>query len=333
MSTSGTTKRIIQKEISSLIFDHDAYIETLDQLRERLDDTMNGCDPCFEMLIGPSRSGKTKILAAIARDYPPTRTNGVLQIPILFVGVPSGGGTKGLTEAVIEALGLQFNPSASPRALWGQMIRQLKLAKVQVILFDEASHLVEKGSRIVVEAASDWFKELQKDVDNIGIVMSGLPRLKRLIKNGQLRNRMHAPLILAPYRFDVKRQRNTFASCVHGFWEVFESRGYLLTVPFNDMVRQCYILSAGLVGLLERFFVSLANSAPEPSEITMEVCANACQRLNLPGAGHIAPFTENEVTDAQLMGILSDELASVHFMLTRHESIKINESSTDLGGE
>lgn len=325
--------RIIQKEISSLIFDHDAYIDILDELRDRVKNTLSGSDPCFEMLIGPSRSGKTEILAAIARDYPSGRTDGLLRIPVLIVEVPSGGGTRGLTEAVIEALGLQANPSARPIVLRRQMIRQLKLAKVQVILFDEASHLMEKGSRIVVEAASDWFKALQKDVENIGIVMSGVPRLKRLLENVQLRNRMHAPLILAPYRYDVTTQRKAFASCVHGFWEVFESRGYSLAVPFNDMIRQCYILSAGLVGLLERFFVSLAQTAPEPCEITMEVCANACQCLNLPGAGHIAPFTENAVNIAQLMGILSIELEKGGFMLTRHESVKINESSTELGGE
>lgn len=333
MAIHGTTGQIIQKEVSSLIFDHDAYIEPLDELRELVSDTVNGCAPCFEMLIGLSRCGKTEVLAALARDYPTSRVNGLLHIPVLVVQVPQGGGTIGLTQAVIEALGQQAKSSAGLSALKKQMYKQLKLVKVQVILFDEASHLIEKGSHVTLRTVSDWFKELQSAAAPIGIIMTGMPHLKLLNKNSQFRNRTHAPLMLAPYRFDDRKQRNTFAGCVNSFWLIFKNKGYTLSVPFNDFVRQCYIVSAGLVGLLDGFFMSLAHTAPEPCEISTKICADACKRLNLPGDGQIAPFSNYPVTNAQLMGILRSELAEHNLRLALRQRDPHEAALTDMGDE
>lgn len=316
MNTSNMSKEI-RKNIETMIFDHLTFVEAIDQLRMRVQDTIDGFNPCFEMLLGPSRCGKTEVLEALAREYPATRVNGMRKVPVLIVYVLSGGGTRALDEAVIRALGVPV-----PKNLPGEnglkdfMVTQLRAAKVRVILFDEASHVVEKGARIVSAAASDWFKVLHTKAVNIGIVMSGIPRLKRLIdENVQLRNRVSKPIILPPYRYDDPSHRKAFANCVSAFLAEFLDHGCTLEINFNDMVRHCYAVSAGHVGLLADFFSSLAKTVSAPCDITMQQCEQASKTRNLPGNGRVRPFHDDMINDDQLMEVLTSELDKYDLVL------------------
>ena len=317
MNAATSVGSMIRKNVETLIFDHLTFVEAATQIRKRVQDTLDGFNPCFEMLLGPSRCGKTEVLEAIAREFPPSATEGVRCFPVLIVYVPSGGGTRALDEAVIQALGVPV-----PKNLTGEnglkqfMFTQLKRANVRVILFDEASHLVEKGARIVSAAAGDWFKVLHTKAVNIGVVMSGVPRLKRLIdENVQLRNRVGRPIVLPPYRFDEPKHRRAFANCVAAFVAEFEDSGCMLKVDLNTMVRHSYAVSAGHVGLLADFFGALAQKITIPCDITLELCEQASQSRNLPGDGYVHPFLDTRIDDDQLMAILSAELGKYDLVL------------------
>lgn len=320
----------IRKSIETLVFDHMTFVEAQEQVRRRVQDTMDGFLPCFEMLIAPSRCGKTEVLEAIAREYPSTIVNGVRLFPVLLVYVPSGGGTRALDEAVLRALGVPVPKNVrGENGLKEFMLAQLKTAKVRVILFDEASHLVERGSRIVSEAASDWFKALHAKAVNIGIVMSGIPRLKRLIdENVQLRNRVSKPIFLSPYRYDYYKHRKAFANCVAAFLYEFKEQGCTLKMSHNDLTRNCYIVSAGCVGLLADFFVALAKSITTPCDITFELCAQASLTRNLPGDGRVMPFQNKGVADHELMAVLSSELGKYNLPLKPLKYMLACESKT-----
>jgi len=307
----------IRKNIETLVFDHVTFVNAQSQIRRGVQDTMNGFIPCFEMLLAPSRCGKTEVLEAIAREYRSTIINGVRQFPVLLVYVQSGGGTRALDEAVIRALGVPVPKNVvGENGLKEFMLTQLRNAGVRVILFDEASHLVERGSRIVSEAASDWFKALHTKAANIGIVLSGVPRLKRLIDdNVQLRNRVSKPIQLPPYRYDDPKHRKAFASCVAAFLSEFEEEGCTLKMPHNDFVRNCYVASAGHIGLLADFFISLAKEITAPCDITFELCAQASASRNSPGNGHVKPFHHERIADHELMEVLSSELAKYNLVL------------------
>lgn len=323
MKASSQTGREIRRAVETLIFEHLTFVEAVAKLRGRVQDTLDGFNPCFEMLLGTSRCGKTEVLEAIAREYPSTSVDGLTNTPVLIVYVQSGGGTRALDEAVIRALNVPM-----PRNVVGEnglkefMFKQLKIAKVRVILFDEASHLVERGTRIVSAAASDWFKVLHTKAVNIGVVMSGIPRLKRLIdENVQLRNRVSQPIVLPPYRYDDQIHRKAFANCVATFLGEFEEYGFTLGINFNNMVRHCYAASAGHVGLLADFFSALAQTVSVPCEITFEMCRQASCTRNLPGDGLVKPFQREMIDDFELMGILSSELDKYDLALMPFRSV------------
>ena len=307
----------IRKALDTLLINHSSFASALGSLQRRVQDTLAGFPPCFEVVIGFSRCGKTELLKLIAQDYPERSENGRRYVPVLVVYITSSTTPKDLPLAVIRALRLP-PPRHSMKVgeLNDYMHTQIRLARVHVILFDEASHLVEVGTKIPPRAASDWFKDVQANAKDLGIVLTGVPRLRRLPdSNEQLRNRTRKPIKLMPYRWDDREQRNSFCACANAFLSEFLSRGCELGMPFNTFVRHCYAASAGQVGLLANFFSELAMLVDVPCLLTVEICADAAANLNLPGNKTVLPFGSDELDDISLMQVLVSEYAIYDLVL------------------
>ena len=307
----------IRIALRTLMINHTAYREVMETLHRRVQDTFDNVAPCCELLVAPSRCGKTKLMEVIYAQFPQVNELGRRKIPLLCVTVPPSTGSKELIHAVIKALGLPIPKSFKTAGeLTTFMFNQLALAKVRVIFFDEASHIVEPGAKIPARAASDWFKAFQVAPHEIGIVLAGVPRLTRLLDyNEQLRNRVHKPLTLMPYRYDDRKQRAAFAGCVNKFLAEFEVRGCSLGMPLDEFVRNAYAASAGYIGLLSNLFVEIATLITAPCVITEQLCAKATQALNLPGDGTVTPFSSTKLSDIDLMHVLAAELGRCDLVL------------------
>lgn len=309
MTNRPPTGDAIRKSLDTLIINHSSFSAAFDALERSIRDTLNGFKPCFEMLTGFSRCGKTELLKLIAMPYPEVQIGGRRQVPLLVVYITSSTTPKDLPLAVIRALSLP-TPRHSMKVgeLNNYMHTQIRLAGVRVILFDEASHLVDVGVKIPPRAASDWFKDVQANAKDLGIVLSGVPRLLRLLdSNEQLRNRMRKPIRLMPYRWDDEEQRKSFAGCVSAFLNEFLTRGCSLGMAMNTFTKHCYAASAGQIGLLANFFHELAMLIDEPCLLDHELCLEAAANLNLPGNRTVFPFINAELDDIDLLRVLNSE--------------------------
>lgn len=304
-------KENIRGELETLVIQHPAFAAARARLEALLEDHQAGFEPAIEVLIGPSRSGKTELLKALARKMPSQRENGKLVAPLLFVPVAAGTAPKDLPISVIHALGLPL-PRERMRAaeLFGFMVSMLKLAQVQLIIFDEASHLVDVGSRTPPRLASDWFKDLHQRA-GVSIILSGVYRLQKLLdSNEQLRNRCRRPINLMPYRWDSPADRKGFGGCAVTFLSVFDKHGCPLALDMSTdaLIRHLYAASAGHVGLLANVFRELARNLSQPAPLTDAHFRAAVDKLHLPGSGLIRPFSNVKPEDEHLMHILSAEL-------------------------
>ena len=308
-----TPAQSIRINIESLMIAHPTFVAARTRLQALLEDHRAGMGPGVEVLVGPSRSGKTALLKEILDLAPPRREAGRQIVPILYVPVSAGTAPKDLPLGVIEALGVP-TPRERMRAseLFGFMAAQLKLARVELTLFDEASHLVDVGSRTPPRLASDWFKDFYERTQ-ISFVLSGVYRLRKLIaSNEQLRNRTRQPIDLMPYRWDFPNERRSFAGCVNAFMSVFEAEGYAFSLDMSAdaLYRQFYAASAGHLGLLANVFSELAKYVGESTEITVVELNKTIQHLNLPGNGVVRPFSGMSLKDEQLMQVLASEMSA-----------------------
>lgn len=308
----------LRRALDVTIVPHPAFVTHEKRLGCLLQDHKDGIEPGIEMLLGPSRIGKSEILQRLAAQFPERREEGRLIKPVLLVSVPTGTAPKDLPISVLQALGIPVPRERSRTGvLFNMMLDKLKRAATMAILFDEASHLVDVGSRVPLRQASDWFKSLF-DAARVSIVMSGVPRLRRLLdSNEQLYGRCRRPLELMPYRWDRADERKIFAGCAQAFLKVFDGHACPIQASMNtdSLMRHLYAVSAGNVGLLSNYFKALSREVRAPGPLDLQALKHASEHVNLPAHGLLPPFSRDHMPDERLMQLLMFELATYEIVL------------------
>jgi hypothetical protein len=243
------------------------------------------------------------LINTLSRSHPETRLQGRRHVPVLVVPIPPNISPVLLPVSVLLALGLPLpQRGITSGVMFNRMVEQLRLANTRVLIFEEASHLVEPGARVPPRAAGDWFKSLG-DVLNMTLILFGVPRLQKLFEsNEQLRLRASAKREFRPYDMRDATQKKAFATCVGTYADLFKRGGWPFGLDFSDLVLQCYLLSGGLVGVLSRFMQELASQlrGETARAITIEDCRAAAKSIESAGHPDFLAFQASDVSPIAL---------------------------------
>ncbi|MGM5022190.1 AAA family ATPase [Tardiphaga sp. 367_B4_N1_1] len=168
------------------------------------------------MLLGNSGAGKTTILRRYAARFPDVTENEHGDIrPIVFVEAPKRTTPRQLAAAILSAL----SPGYKPPARWNtddlvsEICFQCDEMGVQLIIIDEAHHIVDHRKDDGLEDAAEFVKSLLNR-SGAQLVLSGLPRLATKLPKTktlkQLRRRMDHKEYLKPYNWSSKTGRTQF---------------------------------------------------------------------------------------------------------------------------
>jgi len=319
-----TPARQLRKNIETCELQHHMFVEHLYELKRRIDDAIAGFAPTVVRVPGPSRVGKSSLIATLKRDYPEERIDGRRHVPVLVVNVPQAATAKLLPKCVLHALGIQVRGSMTAGAMRDLMEMQLRLAGTRVVIFDEISHLVDEGSRVPPRAASDWLKALH-DTLKMTLIFFGIPRLERLFTaNEQLRLRACPARNFFPYDASDPKEMKEYISCVKNYVRMFEAAGYPINVGTRVLTQQSYLLTGGLVGVLANFMRELscvvANEAPRP--ITYADCQKASEYVSHAGSPHQVAFQDSGIEDAGVAPAALKQ-AYVHVLTSNMASVPV----------
>jgi hypothetical protein len=294
-----TPAKQLRIAIETCEIQHPLFMRQFNPLRQRIEAALDGAASRIERVVGPSRVGKSMLAGALKRVAPESRIQGRRQVPVVVVKIPTPVTPLMLPSSVMTALGLPVQRSMTPGALVNRMQDQLKLAGTRVVIFEEASHLVEPGARVPPRAAGDWFKVLAEN--DLTLFLFGVPRLERLFAhNEQLRMRASASRQFLPYDSRVPEQMKAFHACVATYVNLFREHGYPIELPTPAMTYQTYLTCGGLVGILSRFMQELADKmayeAPRP--VTVADCKAAVDDIETAGAPNRRGF--DKPNDAHL---------------------------------
>ena len=258
------------------------FIDTLqaqrafERLKEVRQDTLRSRTSKGLLLQGPSGVGKTTLIqefisATFQGGFVPGKRCAAIRVEI-----PSSPSKKNLATAVLLALGDPFATSRrhSAEVKFQRIVKLLENLDVELIILDEAQHLVDYKRATAFEAA-DWIKSLL-NATRTTFVLVGLPRTEQLLwANEQLRRRFSASVLYDRLRWDNREDQNQFAALVNAI-------GGILPVPTvklvtDDMLRRlhhaCFGLIDYLIKILDRavWLVSQGRS----HGVDLEVLANA----------------------------------------------------------
>ncbi|CAJ0880340.1 TniB family NTP-binding protein [Ralstonia flatus] len=319
-----TPAQQLRKDIEECELPHLMFVEHLTALKRRIDDALAGFSPKIVRVPGPSRVGKSSLIAKLSRDYPEARIEGRRHVPVLLVEVPPSATAKLLPKSVLRALGMQVSGSMTAGAMFDLMVEQLRRARTRVVIFDEISHLVDEGSRVPPRAASDWLKTLM-DTLNMTLILFGIPRLERLFAaNEQLRNRAGPARIFLPYDATDVGQMTAYHSCVANYARLFAAAGYPIDMPARVLTQQSYLLTGGLIGVLADFMRELASlmAHEAPRAITYADCQKALEDVSHAGSPHRLAFEDSGIDDAGVEPAALKQ-AYVHVLTSNAASVPV----------
>lgn len=291
----------LRSHLESVEFAHMKFSELHEPLDRRIRDALSGYAPTCERIVGPTRVGKSMLLNALARAYPEERVNGVRHVPVLVVPVPSPVSPKDMPKSVLAAYRLPTGRGSSGDLL-ERVHEAAKRMRTKVMLFEEASHIVDVGTRVPPRAAGDWFKTVM-DKMAVSIMLFGVPRLQKLFdSNEQLCKRAKAVREFRPYDYSVPRERSAFAACVATYASMFKDAGRPFALPLDSLALHCYLASGGVVGIVSAFINQLAEDVEQlpPGPVSLEHCAAALARIEAVSGLLCKAFRSTDISPVQL---------------------------------
>lgn len=149
------------------------------------------------LVLGESGTGKSTLCRLLVERNPRQVLAERDVVPVLSVSVPAGATITNVASEILAALG-DPHPSAGTVAVKTRRVLVLcRSCGVELVLFDEAQHLHDRGQIATHYLVGDWIKRL---IDDLAVpsVFLGLPRLQRLLTvNEQLRRRFSRRVMLA----------------------------------------------------------------------------------------------------------------------------------------
>ncbi|CAJ0691463.1 TniB family NTP-binding protein [Ralstonia holmesii] len=215
------------------------------------------------LVLGESGAGKSSLCKWIERKYPRFALRERDVVPVLVVSVPIAATIASVAEDMLAELGDPSPLAGTVSARTARVITLCHACRVEMILFDEAQHVHDRGQATTHYMVGDWLKSL---IDQAGVptVFLGLPRLEQLLQvNEQLRRRFSRRVRLALGQSDTE---TIYAECL----QLFISLGACLPVPlscgdcgWDELGMRLYYASDGRVAYIKKLMTAALRLALE----------------------------------------------------------------------
>jgi len=152
------------------------------------------------LILGESGTGKTSLAQSFTQRYPKEILPERDLIPVLFVSVPPAATIAGTVEAVLSQLGDRDSERGTVSVKTARAVKIARACGVEMMLFDEAQHIQDRGRTYSQYFVGDWLKSFM-DALRLPVTLLGLPRTQVLLQvNEQLRRRFTHRLPLSVHQ-------------------------------------------------------------------------------------------------------------------------------------
>lgn len=248
------------------------------------------------LVLGQSGTGKTTLAKLFTKYYPKEILPERDIIPVLHVSVPAAATIAGTVEAVLAQLG---DPAPERGTVSAKTARAVRIARgcgVEMLLFDEAQHIQDRGRTYSQYFVGDWLKSFM-DALGLPVTLLGLPRTQVLLQvNEQLRRRF-------THRLSLSVQQTELGANNDNNLQFFTSVANALPLPLNpqpyewdELGMRLHFATDGRIAYVKQLMVSAYGYAVNQSGtcISIQDLAEAfTATIWQAGIGALNPFHED----------------------------------------
>lgn len=211
-------------------------------------------------LIGKSRTGKSFAANELVAAHKPRVGQDGVKRPVLLVDCPIEGGTRGILDSIADALDLTVSSRMTNANLINVILRELRRAEVEFVIFDEAQELFPEKNKKILSFARGLLRKML-NLKQFNIACIGLPETYSVIaEDPQLFGRgglehMH----LQPYDWNDPEDQKGFRALCHKFdiEMPFEKSGF----GGPEFAHRLFLVSGGCIGHLKNYLIDAGNYA------------------------------------------------------------------------
>jgi type II secretory pathway predicted ATPase ExeA len=208
------------------------------------------------LLVGESGSGKSTVLASYFENNKPKTLaeaeteDGDIR-PIVIVEVPQRPGRRQFVAAIMGELGYKARDDWDTSEIIRNISYYCRELQVQLLLIDEAHHIVEGKKQDAEEDISEFIKSLLNRC-GVQIVLAGLPSLLQLREYKQLNRRFQAPVQLRPYNWSTLDGRIEFTAVLTEF-EALAELPKDSNLADHEIAKRIFCATGGHIGLVSKY--------------------------------------------------------------------------------
>ncbi len=243
-------------EFENMIADHEQLVgatAAIQRLRTRYRTPGQRKLPARALLVvGAPGSGKTTILESYMDKFGKVEETPDGDVRrVIAVEMPHSPGRKQIMATILRGLGYPVRDDWDVDAITDRIARQLREQRVEVLLIDEAHHIVENRKEESEEEVSEFLKSILNR-SGTQLVLFGLPLLIGLKDYPQLDRRFECSVIIEPYSWDTLEGRGEFTMVIDLMEEAMALPERSGLADHNVAVR-LYCVTGGHIGLVSKY--------------------------------------------------------------------------------
>lgn len=309
--------------VDQILVPHTAVEKAINRIMRCFITAKDSQEPICISVIGPARTGKTRVFNFIESQHPRYRLDDGLIVPILKVTTPSNPTVKGLAEVLLHKLGDQTPSKGTEVNMTTRLLKLLEEAQTRMIIVDEFQHFFDKQSHKVMHHVADWLKTVIDD-SKVALVVGGLPTCQAVLnQNEQLSGRFLGQVVMPRFDWENGESRIEFIGILEAFQEML-TEYEMPKLDTDEMAFRFYCATGGLIGYVVKILRQAIWNAifEETKVISLESLKIAYQESvyvdesinGLPLAfdkGFITLATKDLLERVKMIGVKSPELQPI----------------------
>jgi hypothetical protein len=251
MKLNEQTQQDLIEHVENILVPHTAFTKALNRLEQGMKVAPFLRDPLGYFISGESRTGKSRVIEEFRSRYARLRTPEGMEIPVLYVSVPSNPTEKGLATAILAALEDPLAYKGTELDKTSRLLTLLRECKTKMLILDEFQHFVDKTANFaVLHRTSDWLKSLLNDA-KVVTVIAGLPYGNSVLaQNQQLRGRIPQTIMIPRFDWRDDASRMEFMGLLDGFTEIMRERFDFPDIGEENFAFRFFLATGGITGYI-----------------------------------------------------------------------------------